>query len=44
VNYTLHRVPVEGRGRLPRPVQLALHIGPGDAGEPVITIMQPSED
>jgi hypothetical protein len=44
VNYTLHRVPVEGRGRLPRPVQLTLHIGPGDAGEPVITIMQPSED
>ncbi|MBK1695384.1 hypothetical protein CKO09_11645 [Chromatium weissei] len=26
------------------PVQLVLHIGGGDHGEPVITIMQPNED
>ncbi len=26
------------------PVQLVLHIGSGDHGEPVITIMQPNED
>lgn len=38
------RVPVEGRGVMPRRVVLALHIGPGDAGEPVITIMEPNED
>jgi hypothetical protein len=38
------RVPREGRGDYPRRVQLAMHIGPGDSGEPVITIMQPSED
>jgi hypothetical protein len=44
VNYTLHRVAEEGRDRLPRPVQLALHIDPGDASESVITIMQPNED
>ena len=34
-----------GAGRLrPSRVTLALVIGPGDQGEPVITIMQPSED
>jgi hypothetical protein len=34
-----------GSGRLrPSRVSLALVIGPGDQGEPVITIMQPEED
>lgn len=34
-----------GAGRLrPSRVTLALVIGPGDQGEPVITIMQPEED
>ncbi len=34
-----------GSGRLrPSRVTLALVIGPGDQGEPVITIMQPEED
>jgi hypothetical protein len=28
----------------PEPVRLVAHIGPGDAGEPVVTIMQPGED
>lgn len=30
--------------QVPRPTDLALHIGPGDQGEPVITIMEPGED
>ena len=33
----------EYRGIRARSVTLAMHIGPGDAGEPVITIMQPDE-
>lgn len=42
VPYSLHRVPRWGsRAEL---VQLVMHIGPGDEGEPVITIMQPGED
>ena len=42
--FTLHRVPRGGRGRRPRLVQLKACIGPGDAGEPVVTIMQPHEE
>jgi hypothetical protein len=41
--FDLYRVPVVGRGVRPRRVTLALHIGPGDCGEPVVTIMLPSE-
>jgi hypothetical protein len=41
--YTVYRVPRGGRYRSPRPIQLKIHVGPGDAGEPVITIMQPNE-
>jgi len=42
VNFTLHVVP---RGsRRARSCVLSLHIGGGDEGEPVITIMLPSED
>jgi hypothetical protein len=44
VNVNLRRVPRDGRTRQARPVQLACAIGPGDHGEPVITIMQPGED
>ena len=40
--FSVLRVP---RGeRRARSCALALHIGPGDAGEPVITIMLPNED
>jgi len=40
--FELLRVP---RGRLrPERVRLGLAIGPGDEGEPVITILQPEED
>lgn len=42
--FTLLRVPRGGRGVKPRLVTLKLICGPGDAGEPVITIMQPNED
>jgi hypothetical protein len=40
--YTVLRIP---RGGLePEPVRLVLHVGPGDEGEAVVTIMQPEED
>jgi hypothetical protein len=39
----LHRVPRAGPGVRPRLVTLLAVIGPGDAGEPVITVMQPEE-
>lgn len=38
------RVPRGGRATRPRLTTLHLHIGPGDAGEPVITILMPNED
>lgn len=44
VLFQLYRVPRQGRGIKPRLVSLALHIGGGDSGEPVITIMEPGED
>jgi hypothetical protein len=40
--FTLLRIP-RGEKR-PLPVRLAMQIGPGDQGEPVVTIMQPEED
>jgi hypothetical protein len=39
----LHRVPREGRDVRPRLVSLLAVIGPGDAGEPVMTVMEPTE-
>lgn len=44
VAFQLYRVPRGGRGTRPRMVELHLHIGPGDAGEPVATILMPNED
>ncbi|WP_201299827.1 DUF6573 family protein [Streptomyces mexicanus] len=44
VTVDLLRVPRDGRTTQARPVQLVCVIGPGDQGEPVITIMQPDED
>lgn len=44
VSVAVRRVPRDGRTQQPRPVQLVCAIGPGDHGEPVITIMQPDED
>lgn len=42
--FSLYRVPMGSQDGLPQRVALAIHIGPGDQGEPVITIMQPDED
>ena len=37
------RVPREGRGTTARLVTLVAHVGPGDSGEPVITIGKPHD-
>lgn len=44
LTYTLCRVPRDRKSRRPRLTSLDLVIGPGDTGEPVITIMLPGED
>ena len=38
------RIPRDGRGVRPRLTTLKLQVGPGDQGEPVITVMMPDED
>jgi len=42
--FQLYRVPRDGESTNAREVTLKLIIGPGDQGEPVITIMLPNED
>ena len=42
--FSLYRVPKDGRSTEAQKVSLKLTVGPGDAGEPVVTIMLPSED
>lgn len=42
--FQLYRVPRGGRGIRPRLTTLSLTIGPGDTGEPVITILLPGDD
>lgn len=42
--FVVYRVPRGGRAMSPKQTRLKACIGPGDAGEPVITIMQPNED
>lgn len=44
LQFQFYRVPRGGRGTRPRLVELVASIGPGDLGEPVITIMLPGED
>ncbi|WP_219806371.1 DUF6573 family protein [Streptomyces sp. SM12] len=44
VRVDLYRVPLDGGGREPLPTQLLALCGPGDDGEPVITIRLPHED
>jgi len=41
--FQIYRVPRDGRGIKARPVTLIAHVGPGDAGEPVITIGLPQD-
>ena len=42
--FQLYRVPRDGKALKAELVTLKLIVGPGDQGEPVITIMQPDED
>ncbi|MGB7933156.1 MAG: DUF6573 family protein [Gammaproteobacteria bacterium] len=42
--FQLYRVPRDGRSTKAELVTLKLIVGPGDAGEPVITILLPDED
>lgn len=42
--FELYVVPRDGFSTRPRSTILHLHIGPGDAGEPVLTILKPNED
>lgn len=44
VRFQLYRVPRGGRGVRPRLVTLVMHIGPGDEGEAVATVMLPGVD
>lgn len=44
VPFQLYVVPRGGKATRPRLVTLHMHIGSGDEGEPVITIMNPDED
>lgn len=44
VPFQVLRVPNRPRATRPRYADLVLHIGPGDRGEPVLTIMLPGED
>ena len=43
-SFDLYRVPRDGRAVAPQLVTLSLVCGPGDHGEPVITILQLGED
>ena len=42
--FDLHRIPRNGRATKSQRLTLKLILGPGDGGEPVITIMLPQED
>ena len=44
VPFQVHAVPRGGRAIATRPMTLHMHLGPGDEGEPVITVMNPDED
>ena len=44
IRFPVARVPRDGKSISAVEVSLKLVIGPGDVGEPVITIMQPHED
>ena len=43
ITFGVLRVPREGRGTKARLVTLVAHVGPGDSGEPVITIGKPHD-
>ena len=43
-NFSLYRVPRNGQSEEAEEITLKLIVGPGDQGEPVITILLPNED
>jgi Family of unknown function (DUF6573) len=44
LHFSLYRVPKDGHSLVSEEVMLKLIVGPGDAGEPAITILLPNED
>lgn len=44
LTFQIHRVPRNGHATAPEEVTLQMLIGPGDRGEPVMTILQIGED
>lgn len=44
LQFSLYRVPKDGHSVEAEEVTLKLIVGPGDSGEPVVTIMLPNED
>ena len=44
IAFEVLRVPATGTKTDPELAQLVIHIGPGDHGEPVLTVMLPNED
>jgi hypothetical protein len=44
LNFKLYRIPRDGRSTRAEPTHLKLIVGPGDQGEPVVTILLPHED
>jgi len=44
LQFSLYRVPKDGHSVEAEEVTLKLIVGPGDSGEPVVTILLPSED
>ena len=44
LNFSFYRVPRDGRSTEPELVTLKLIVGPGDDGQPVMTILLPYED
>ena len=44
LNFKVYRVPRDGRSEESELIHLKLMVGPGDHGEPVVTILLPHED
>jgi len=44
LSFEIARIPRDGKSTQSEAIDLKLHLGAGDHGEPVITIMEPTED
>ncbi|WP_327146806.1 DUF6573 family protein [Nocardia sp. NBC_01327] len=44
LEFTVYRLVHDSDDPTPRPITLVIHIGPGDAGEPVFTVMAPRDE